>query len=89
MTSTMTQTVKGVNFRNHYITKEDKMEQVPDAPWIRDAELNGMDGPPEIQCPVCGEDCETIYTDINGDPVGCNECITLWEADEWWCRHGD
>ena len=27
---------------------------LPDAPWIRDAELNGLPEDPEVECPVCG-----------------------------------
>lgn len=58
---------------------------IPDAPWIRDAERDGMPpyDDPDTSCPICGKDCETIYTDINGDAVGCNNCLTLWEAGEW------
>ena len=65
------------------------MEQIPDAPWIREAERDGMppyDEPPDPICPVCGEECETIYTN-DGNPVGCNECLTLWEASEWCDAH--
>ena len=52
---------------------------------IREAELLGM--PPyedeDRHCPVCGEDCETIYVDQNGEPAGCEQCMTLWESYEW------
>ena len=65
--------------------------QIPDAPWIREAERDGMppyDEAPDPICPVCGEECETIYTsDIDGSPVGCDECLTLWEASEWCEEH--
>ena len=66
------------------------MEQIPDAPWIREAERDGMspyDDDPEPICPVCGRRCETIYTDIFHDPVGCDECLTLWEPEEWWSEN--
>ena len=39
---------------------------------------------PDTSCPVCGREyCETIYTDKFGEVVGCNECLTLWEPEEW------
>lgn len=59
-------------------------EQVPDAPWIRDAENNGMpaDDPPE--CPVCGKCCETIYMDRSSDEVlGCDRCLASVDAWDW------
>lgn len=39
-------------------------------------------------CPVCGEECETIYkSNDNGEVVGCDQCIiavdsVVWEAEE-------
>lgn len=65
------------------------MEQIPDDPRIREAELFGTppyDDDPEPICPVCGKECETIYTQ-SGEPVGCDECLTLWEASEWCYEH--
>jgi hypothetical protein len=64
------------------------MEQIPDDPRIREAEMYGMPtyDEPETRCPVCGKECETIYTH-DGDPVGCDECLTLWEASEWCYEH--
>lgn len=62
---------------------------IQDAPWIREAEMNGMppyDDDPDPICPVCGKECETIYTH-DGEPVGCDECLTLWEAEEWCYEH--
>ena len=66
------------------------MEQIPDAPYIREAEMYGMppyDDDPEPTCPICGKECETIYTDKDGEAFGCNECVTLWEAYEWCDEH--
>lgn len=62
---------------------------IPNHPDIRDAEQNGMppyDDPDPI-CPICGKECETIYTDIDGDAFGCDQCVTLWEAAEWCDEH--
>lgn len=62
------------------------MEHVPDAPWIREAEMWGMppyDDPPDVHCPVCGKLCDTIYKDKFGDEVGCENCIVTEDAYEW------
>ena len=44
--------------------------------------------PPEPKqlpvCPVCGEECETVYTDINAEICGCDNCITKYEAWEYY-----
>lgn len=34
----------------------------------------------EPVCPVCGEACDTIYFDMNGNAVGCNECLLARDA---------
>lgn len=31
-------------------------------------------------CPICGNECEYAYTDRDGDPVGCDSCVTLTDA---------
>ena len=60
------------------------MEQIPDAPWIRDAEMNGMPSADPPECPVCGKRCETIYMDRNSDDVlGCDRCLIGVDAWEW------
>lgn len=55
------------------------MTSLPDAPWIRDAELNGIPEDPPCRCPVCGEECETYYftyeRGVRGDVIGCENCI--------------
>lgn len=33
------------------------------------------------RCPVCGEETDTVYKNVYGDPVGCPECVT--EVDAW------
>lgn len=32
-------------------------------------------------CPVCGEECDTLYIDRFGEYIGCNVCIE--EKDAW------
>lgn len=56
-----------------------------DDPIIRALERTGL--PPwndgrEPRCPVCGESCDTIYRNAEGDVVGCNECLTAFDAWE-------
>lgn len=66
------------------------MPDLPDAPWIRDAEINGMPEADPVYCPVCGEeDPEMFYCDKTGvDVIGCSCCVTLWDPWEWQEKHG-
>ena len=59
------------------------MEQIPDAPWIRDAENNGWGDPDPPVCPVCGEECETIYMDMYRNVFACDRCLVEKDAWEW------
>ena len=62
------------------------MTQIADAPWIREAELNGPPVAEEINyhCPVCGcEEPESFYFDRTGEIVGCSECIVRQDAYEF------
>ena len=57
--------------------------EVPDAPWIREAERNGYPSSPPVECPCCGKDCTTVYKDAYGDVFACNWCVEIQDADEW------
>lgn len=57
--------------------------QLPDAPWIRDAELNGPPEPDPVYCPVCDTECSEIYFDQSGNVVGCDYCVSKKDAGEW------
>ena len=59
------------------------MEQIPDAPYIRDAEQNGYPSWEPVYCPVCGEECETIYLDQSRNVCGCDKCMKTQDAGEW------
>lgn len=59
------------------------LAMIPDAPWIRDAEQNGMPSPESVYCPECGEECETIYVDSGGIAIGCDKCLRAKDAGEW------
>lgn len=37
------------------------------------------------RCPVCGENCDTMYLDWYGKYIGCNVCVDkrdAWEVDD-------
>ena len=57
---------------------------LPDAPWIRDAESRGyVSDLPEVNCPVCGQSCATIYIDQKNEPCGCENCISTRTSMDW------
>lgn len=39
---------------------------------------------PMPRCPVCGEECETVYWDVNNQIVGCDNCLLELDAYEWY-----
>ena len=54
---------------------------IPDAPWIREAEVYGMPEAETIYCPICGaEDPEDLWTDSDGEVVGCECCLKRVDA---------
>lgn len=61
---------------------------IPDDPIIANLMRTGYpDGraPMYPRCPVCGDECETIYADRAGEIVGCDCCVTTkdaWETDD-------
>ena len=60
------------------------MTDLPDDPIIRSFEQTGYapgvqdETPPE--CPVCGEECDTVYRDIWNNICGCEHCIKSYDA---------
>lgn len=65
------------------------IKQLPDAPYIRDAEVNGMPEAEHYYCPICdGEDPETFYV-LDGQIVGCDMCTASVDAWDWHCSHRD
>jgi len=56
----------------------------PDPPDIRSTERTGYPwGEPRVPlCPVCGEGCETIYYDKDGEYFACDRCVTARDAWE-------
>lgn len=39
---------------------------------------------PRHTCPVCGEECETLYLGLNREVVGCDECISTVDAGTYY-----
>ena len=61
------------------------MDNLLDHPVIRNMERTGYpDGkePRYPRCPVCGEECETMYRDHYGAYVGCDVCMETKDAWE-------
>lgn len=59
------------------------MMDLPDAPWIRDAEINGMPEAETIYCPVCGAEDPDYLIIVDGDVVGCECCTERVNAYDW------
>ena len=59
-------------------------DPLPDAPWIRDAELNGYPSDDPVKCPICGEETDTIFEDRNGEVFGCDRCVRQRDAWDWF-----
>jgi hypothetical protein len=59
---------------------------IPDAPWIRDAEQNGMPSSAPPVCPVCYQETDRFYI-ANGsnEIIGCENCID--SVDAWDTEH--
>lgn len=60
------------------------MELIPDAPDIKACMFTGYSDWNRKTipiCPVCGEECDTLYRDNFGNVVGCDNCVT--NSDAW------
>lgn len=59
------------------------MPQIPDHPIIRNMERTGYsDGkePRMPKCPICGEPCHTVYSNLYGETFACNRCLSSDDA---------
>ena len=62
------------------------MTELPDAPWIREAEQFGPEEAEDIaySCPVCGaEEPEDFLFDQFDQVIGCNCCCHFGDAYAW------
>ena len=61
---------------------------IGDHPIIHNMELTGYPDrctPKYPVCPICGEECETMYKDRYGAYIGCDVCVEVkdaWEVDD-------
>ena len=42
--------------------------------------------PPERQlpkCPVCGEECSSVFIDVMGKLVGCETCLAEYDSESY------
>ena len=58
-----------------------------DAPWIREAENDGMPDGPDPKCPLCGQECSTLYV-VDGEVLGCENCVETVDAYDWTIGRG-
>ena len=63
---------------------------LPDAPDIQRAERFGLapgelpfEPNEEVNCPVCGALCETVYRTQYGEIAGCDVCLRPIDAYDW------
>lgn len=63
------------------------MNDLPDAPWVRDAELNGMPQADDFVCPICGAEAPDEFYLIGGDVVGCSECVQRVDGWDYASEH--
>ena len=62
---------------------------IPDAPYIREAEMFGMPPYDEPKCPVCGRECNSIFLDQNREAFGCEHCVKEEDSYDWRERQQD
>ena len=41
------------------------------------------DDPVELVCPVCGADCRQYYRNLDGEILGCEECVETVDAEDY------
>lgn len=59
------------------------MVQIPDDPIISRLERDGYPlRKKEPICPICGTPCDFVYKDAYHEIIGCNECLTAYDADQ-------
>lgn len=61
-------------------------QDLPDGPILRRLERFGTVCPEEDDetpiCPICRDECETMYVSIAGDVLGCDCCVHAKDPDD-------
>ena len=58
------------------------MVQIPDDPILHKLERTGhLKHPVGPICPICCAECDFVYKDAYHEILGCNECLTAYDAD--------
>lgn len=39
---------------------------------------------PRYLCPICYEECSTLYLGLNKEVIGCENCVSEIDADEYY-----
>ena len=66
------------------------INNIPDHPVVRNMMETGTpDGElaTEHICPKCGEYCDFFYMDMDKEIVGCENCIAMYDAEEYYLEH--
>lgn len=59
---------------------------IPDHPIVKNMMDTGYpDGivPKTYICPRCGQECDEYYINDDNGVVGCENCITMYYAEDW------
>ncbi len=65
------------------------MQNLPDAPWIREAETFGMPESKVCRCPICGEEWPEYFFTAGLEVLGCSECVERNDSEDWAYDHPD
>lgn len=60
---------------------------LPDAPYIREAETNGIPERKLYKCPICGEEYPERFYLSHGEIVGCECCLNMVYAEDYLHDH--
>ena len=63
------------------------MTQLPDPPWIREAETYGPPEGDDVRCPVCYEENPEFLYIQNFDVIGCSCCIVRRDTFDYARYH--
>ena len=62
------------------------INNIPDNPVVDNLRSTGYSNgqePVVMKCPKCGDECDFYYVDAGREIVGCENCISMYDAVEW------